>query len=232
MDSQRKPISIPAILLMLIFIVVVPFLPLLITRRWDWWGAWAFAAVAILGFAASRALAARAAPDLVGERSRFLQQQDTQPWDRVLAPLVGLGSGLIPLAAGVDALAGPFPVFSPAVKIAALLAMVGGSALSAYALVVNRYFSGVVRLQTERGHQVISSGPYGWVRHPGYAGNLLVYLAAPLLLDSPWAFVPAVLLAAALVLRTSLEDRLLQAELENYKEYAGRVRYRLVPGVW
>ena len=232
MDTQGRNIPVRAVILMLIFIVGIPLLPLLITRRWDWWEAWAFAAVSILGFAVSRLLAARAAPGLLGERTRFMQQEDTQPWDKVLAPLVGIGGGLIPLVAGVDALFGPFPVFSPAVKIAALIVILGGYALGAYALVVNRYFSGTVRLQTERGHQVISSGPYRWVRHPGYAGSLLVYLAAPLLLDSPWAFVPAVLLAAVLVVRTSLEDRFLQAELGNYRDYAGRVRYRLLPGVW
>jgi protein-S-isoprenylcysteine O-methyltransferase Ste14 len=96
----------------------------------------------------------------------------------------------------------------------------------------NRFFSGTVRLQPERGQRVVSSGPYRWIRHPGYAGGLLVYLATPIFLDSIWACLPAILLTALLVLRTALEDRFLQDELAGYREYAGRVRYRLVPGVW
>ena len=96
----------------------------------------------------------------------------------------------------------------------------------------NRFFSGTVRIQTERGHHVVSSGPYRLVRHPGYAGGLLGYVLIPVLLDSLWAFLPAGLLATVMVIRTALEDRTLQAELSGYAEYAQKTRYRLVPGVW
>ena len=90
--------SIPprAIIQMLFFVVVVPFLPLLISWHWDWWEAWVFALVCILGFAISRALAARRHPDLLAERARFLQHEDAKPWDKVLAPLVGLGGNAVP----------------------------------------------------------------------------------------------------------------------------------------
>jgi protein-S-isoprenylcysteine O-methyltransferase Ste14 len=90
----------------------------------------------------------------------------------------------------------------------------------------------MVRIQTERGHQVVSSGPYRWLRHPGYAGALLTYLATPFFLDSRWALLAALFLTVVLVIRTSLEDRTLQEELTGYREYAGRVRFRLLPGVW
>jgi len=96
----------------------------------------------------------------------------------------------------------------------------------------NRYFSGVVRIQSDRGQQVISTGPYRMVRHPGYSGGLLTYLAVPIFLDSLWAFVPVVLLVIILVVRTRLEDKLLQEQLEGYRDYAGRVRSRLLPGIW
>jgi protein-S-isoprenylcysteine O-methyltransferase Ste14 len=150
----------------------------------------------------------------------------------LLAPLVGIGGGLTPLVAGLDALFGWSPVFSLPAKILALVVILIGYALGSYALIENRFFSGMVRIQTDRGHHVVSSGPYSWIRHPGYAGALLVYLATPLFLDSRWAFIPAVFITVVLIIRTALEDKTLQAELPGYREYAGRVRYRLLLGVW
>ena len=232
MDNKPKAISLRTVVLMLFFIVVIPFLPLLISRQWDWWEAWVYAIISILGFAISRALAARRHPDLLAERARFLQHEDAKPWDKLLSPLLGLGGVLLPLVVGLDALFGWSPPFSLPVKILALLIILAGYALGSYALIENRFFSGVVRIQTDRGHQVVSTGPYRWIRHPGYAGALLTYLATPLFLDSRWAFLPAVFLTIVLVIRTSLEDRTLQDELEGYRDYARRVRYRLLPGVW
>jgi protein-S-isoprenylcysteine O-methyltransferase Ste14 len=217
---------------LLIFVVVIPFLPLLISGRWDWWEAWVYAIIYILGFVLSRMLAARRHPDLLAERARFTQHEDAKPWDKWLAPSVGLGGGLIPLVAGLDALFVWSPTFSLPVKILALAIILAGYALGSYALIENRFFSGMVRIQTDRGHHVVSSGPYRWLRHPGYAGALLVYLATPFFLDSLWAFLPTVLLTILLVIRTALEDRTLQDELVGYREYAELVRYRLLPGVW
>jgi len=232
MENQSKTISPRAILLMLFFIVVIPFLPLLISRQWDWWEAWVYAIIGILGFAISRVLAARRHPDLLAERARFLQHEDAKPWDKYLSPLVGLGGGLIPLVAGLDALFDLSPPFSLPVKILALVSILAGYVLGSYALIENRFFSGMVRIQTDRGHQVVSSGPYRWVRHPGYAGALLTYLATPFFLDSNWAFLPVVFISIVLVIRTNLEDKVLQNELEGYRDYARRVRYRLLSGVW
>jgi protein-S-isoprenylcysteine O-methyltransferase Ste14 len=232
MTHQAKIISPRVIVQMLFFIVVIPLLPLLISWRWNWWEAWVFAIICIGGFAVSRVLAARRHPDLIAERARFMQHEDAKPWDKVLAPLVGLGGGLIPLVAGLDELLGWSPAFSLTVKIIALVLILAGFALSSYALIENRFFSGMVRIQTDRSQQVVSSGPYHWMRHPGYAGSLLVYLAIPFFLDTSWAFLPAVVFAIAVVIRTSLEDKTLQEELEGYREYTQRVRYRLLPGVW
>lgn len=228
----RNELSVRVLLAVLLIVVVVPFLPLLVSGRWDWWQAWVYAIVCILGFASSRALAGRRHPGLLAERGRMLRHADAKPWDKTLAPLVGLGGALLPLSAGLDARFGWSAGFSLPVELAALALIVGGYALSSYALIENAFFSGMVRIQTDRGHRVVSSGPYRWLRHPGYAGALLAYLATPLLLDSAWTFLPAILLAVALVIRTGLEDRTLHAELDGYRAYAGRVRYRLLPGVW
>ena len=138
---------------------------------------------------------------------------------------------MVPLTAGLDAAFGWSPPFSLQAKAVALLVILAGHALASYALIENRFFSGVVRIQFDRGHRVVSTGPYRWMRHPGYLGAILAYLAAPAFLDSACAFLPAAVIVAALVVRTRLEDRALQEELEGYREYAGQVRYRLVPGV-
>lgn len=232
MKNKNRPIPWRAVALMLIFIILIPFLPLLITQRWDWWEAWAYAGISILGFAISRALAARRNPDLIAERARFLQHENAKSWDRLLAPLLGLGGALLPLTAGLNALFDPSVTFSLPVKILSLVVILAGFVLGSYALIENRFFSGMVRIQTERGHRVVSSGPYRWMRHPGYAGALLTYLATPLFLDAPWAFLPVGFITVVLVIRTRLEDRILQAELEGYRDYARRVPYRLLPGVW
>jgi protein-S-isoprenylcysteine O-methyltransferase Ste14 len=232
MESRRTTIPLRAVVLMLVFVVGVPFLPLLISRQWEWWEAWTYATIAILSFAISRALAARRHPDLLTERSRFLQHEDAKPWDKLLSPLVGLGGGLIPIVAGLDALFDWSLLFSLPLKLLTLVIILAGYALASYALIENRFFSGMVRIQTDRGHRVVSSGPYRWIRHPGYAGALLTYLATPFFLDSWWTFLPVTFLTIVLVVRTSLEDKVLQHELAGYRDYAKQVRYRLLPGIW
>jgi protein-S-isoprenylcysteine O-methyltransferase Ste14 len=105
-------------------------------------------------------------------------------------------------------------------------------ALICWSMVVNPFFEKVVRIQTERGHRVVATGPYAVVRHPGYVGFAGWLVSTPLLLGSTWAFVPAALTVVILVVRTVLEDRMLREELAGYADYAERVRYRLVPGLW
>jgi protein-S-isoprenylcysteine O-methyltransferase Ste14 len=232
MGDQQETITPRVILQLLFFIVFIPFLPLLISWQWDWWEAWIYAILSILSFAISRVLAARRHPDIIAERARYMQHENAKPWDKQLAPLLGLGGILTMVVAGLDKLFGWSPAYSLPLKTLSLLIILTGYALSSYALIENRFFSGMVRLQTDRGHQVVSSGPYQWVRHPGYAGVLLVYLATPVFLDTSWAFLPTGFTMILFVIRTALEDRFLQDELEGYRDYARRVRYRLLPGIW
>ena len=232
MNDQKKGISPTPIAQMLFVILIIPFLPLLITFRFNWWEAWTYAIISILGFIISRALAVRKNPDLLAERAKSMQHEDTKKWDKVLAPIVGIGSGLIPLVAGLDARFEWSERFSLTAKLIALAIILLGYIFSSWALIENRFFSGVVRIQSERGHKVISTGPYRLIRHPGYAGALPVFLAIPVFLDSIWAFAPAVFITVILIIRTRLEDKTLQDELDGYREYTAKVRYLLIPGVW
>lgn len=232
MSNQQRTITPRVIVQLLFFVVFIPFLPLLISQHWDWWEARIYAIISILSFAISRVLAARRHPDIIAERARYMQHENAKAWDKQLAPFLGLGGISIMVVAGLDELFGWSPTYSLLLKILSLLMILAGYALTSYALIENRFFSGMVRLQTDRSQQVVSSGPYRWLRHPGYAGVLLTYLATPVFLDSSWTFLPTAFTIILFVIRTALEDRFLQDELVGYREYARRVRHRLLPGIW
>lgn len=195
-------------------------------------GGGVFALIFTGNFIISRALLFRIHPDLVMERSRSLKQGDARPWDRILAPLMALGGVLISVVAGRDIRSGGAPPFTLPVQGIALILIVAGLFIGTQALLTNRFFSGVVRIQTDRGHHVVSDGPCRRVRHPGYAAALLSFIAIPFFLNSAWALLPAAFMGGITILRTSLENRTLQEELDGYREYAQHVRYRLVPGIW
>jgi protein-S-isoprenylcysteine O-methyltransferase Ste14 len=134
--------------------------------------------------------------------------------------------------AGMDVRFGwtvPLPL---ALQLAAMGVAALGYALMTWALAVNAFFSKVVRIQEDRGQRVVTRGPYRLVRHPGYVGTIAFELATPIMLGSLWALIPGVLAASLTVVRTVLEDRTLQQELDGYQEYARHVPHRLLPGVW
>ena len=89
-----------------------------------------------------------------------------------------------------------------------------------------------MRIQEERAHRVVSTGPYRIVRHPGYLGAIVGALVTPAILGSAWTFIPAGLIVIVFVVRTCLENRTLMNELPGYREYSQRTRFRLVPHVW
>ncbi len=169
--------------------------------------------------------------EVVSERSRGAQ--DGKGWDVLITRLMILPALGLLLAAGLDERLGwsaPLPVWARALGG---LGLVIGYAIVLWAMSANPYFSQVVRIQSERGHVALSDGPYRIVRHPGYLGMIISYLGSLLLLDAPWAGLACFALYLSLVLiRTTLEDRTLQAELPGYADYAQRTRFRLVPGLW
>jgi protein-S-isoprenylcysteine O-methyltransferase Ste14 len=135
-------------------------------------------------------------------------------------------------AAGLDYRFRWSPMIGWPVQVLGLAGVATGLAASSWAMLTNAYFSSTVRVQRERGHHVITDGPYRFVRHPGYGGYVIFAGATPLLLGSLGAFVPATIVIAAIVARTWLEDRTLRVELDGYDDYSCRVRYRLIPRLW
>jgi protein-S-isoprenylcysteine O-methyltransferase Ste14 len=116
--------------------------------------------------------------------------------------------------------------------VAGLILFAAGAWLPMHAMSVNRFFSPVVRVQRERGHKVVDRGPYAVVRHPGYAGMTILAVGGVLLIGSFAALVPALLFTALVLRRVFFEDAFLKQNLEGYREYSERVRFRLVPGIW
>lgn len=232
MESNKKTSVVRIIVMLLLVLVVFPLLPMIISGRWDWWQAWVMFALFVLSFTVSRAIAARKTSDILKERANYATQGNTQAWDKWLSPVVAFGSVFILLIAGLDELFNWSADLPLGLELVGLALVVVGYVFGSYAFVENAFFSGTVRLQPERGQTVITSGPYAWVRHPGYLGSLIASLGMPLLLDSLWAFVPVIIFGFFFVLRTNLEDSFLKENLAGYSEYADKVHHRLFPGKW
>ena len=196
-----------------------------------WWNAWLFMAIGVALAGMLTGLVFRKSPDLVQERTTAASK--AKAWDRVLVPLL---AGILPFSsnflAGLDRRFGWTTGLGLPHHLVALLAMLAGMVLTFRAMQANRFFSSHVRIQHDRGHTVVSEGPYRILRHPGYAGAILYNLGAPVLLGSGVALSVGAAMAVLVVVRTVFEDRVLRRELPGYQEYAARVRYRLVPWVW
>jgi len=161
-----------------------------------------------------------------------LETANVREWDRIIL-LLGIVVGPLVLysVTGLDFRFSwsHIPVI---IQLGAVVGVVLGYILSGWAMVVNAFFSAVVRIQKERNQTVVSGGPYRVVRHPGYLGGILTLLSTPIMLGSLWALLPAGFVVGLTVVRTFLEDKTLQEELNGYKDYSKTVRYRLLPGVW
>ena len=199
--------------------------------RLDWWSAWAALAVMAVWTAATAIIVLHYNPDLLAER--LGPRKGEKRWDAAIVPLLGLVTLVRYILAGLDQRYGWTGGLPVAVQLAALaLCALGYDVLFVWATAANTFFSRIVRIQPERGHTVVTGGPYRYVRHPAYTGAILYELAVPFLLTSWPAMVASGLSALLLILRTALEDRTLQAELTGYADYARQVRYRLLPGIW
>ncbi len=223
----------PALVGFLVFLFLIPTLLFIAAGTVRWLAAWLYTALYIGAALSGRVAAFFRHPDLLAERARFARAEGTEPADRAMVAVVGiLGPLTIVLVAGLDHRLGWTPPIPGALSALGLALVVLGYGLGTWAMAVNRFFSAVVRIQKDRGHTVVTDGPYQLVRHPAYAGALLASIGVPLLLGSVWSLVPSLLMAAALMARTRVEDLTLMRELEGYPEYAEQVRYRLFPLVW
>lgn len=210
-----------------LFVAATLFIP---AGRLDWVMGWALVGIYALWVTANALILIPRCPELLAERAA--RRKGVKTWDTVILGIIGLTTIAKYVIAGLDLRFGWTAPMPPAVQIAALVIAALGYALVTWAMAANAFFSTVVRIQEERGHAVATGGPYRYVRHPGYTGSIAFELATPIMLGSAWALIPGGLAALLSIVRTTLEDGTLHDELDGYSEYAKRVRYRLVPGVW
>ena len=229
-NDRRRMVILTAVqfAVQMVSFSLVTFLP---AGRWDWPAGW-LALVVYLGgsFAVNVWLAVRH-PALAKERAFVPKSTDRRDYFLVQFANLLMIVVTLPLA-GLDKRFGWSPALPPALAVATLLVITAGFTVIAWAMSANDYFSALIRIQTERGHTVAEGGPYRFLRHPGYAAMIAQFLAIPVALGSLWALIPATAASGMYVFRTAVEDRTLQQGLPGYAEYARRVRYRLIPGVW
>jgi protein-S-isoprenylcysteine O-methyltransferase Ste14 len=213
--------------------LLIPLILLVCGGDLGWWQAWLYSLLIIAAGIGGRIWAEQRHPGLLAERQNIENIQNAKAWDKVLAPLMAVSVGYpMVFVAGLD------HRYNWSSEIPLWLIVIGfflislGYAFAAWALAENRFFSSVVRIQTDGGHVVCDSGPYRFVRHPGYAGNILALFGIVLALGSVWTLIPAAVASIIAVIRTVLEDQTLQEELPGYRDYARRVRYRLIPCIY
>jgi protein-S-isoprenylcysteine O-methyltransferase Ste14 len=236
-NEDRKngnPPMLRAIIGFAVYLLLVPGSLFVAAGTLAWPMAWVYMFISIGSVIGSRLIVLRLNPDTLRERARYTQAEGTPTWDRILSSVVAVYGPLLSMVvAGLDHRWNWSGSIPPTIPWIALGLVVAGFGLSTWAMVANRYFSAVARIQTDRGHVVVKDGPYAWVRHPAYAGSVLASLASPLVLQALWSYIPVLLSIVAIVLRTQLEDQMLRKELPGYEHYASQeTRYRLIPYIW
>jgi protein-S-isoprenylcysteine O-methyltransferase Ste14 len=232
--EQDSKISVKYILVNAIrflgFLLVLGLLLFLPAGTLAYWQGWVFLAgfgIAIVVFLVYGMLHD---PEMLKERSH--KAKNVKHWDTIILNIYTVFLVIMIVLAPLDGGRFHWSKVPYWVNLLGLGLMILSFGLLTWVTVTNTYLSRYVRIQDDRGHQVITSGPYRFVRHPMYASNILFFPSIPLLLGSWWALIPAVIIMGLFILRTYLEDKTLQAELPGYKEYAQRTRFRMIPGVW
>jgi protein-S-isoprenylcysteine O-methyltransferase Ste14 len=196
-----------------------------------WNRGWICTVLYLGGMNASRAVLKKLNPGLLEQRERGIRK-DTKPFDKIFLRLLLSFTIVLPVIAGLDAVRfswAPMPFWTtyPGIGLIAVSAI-----LITWVMIKNSHAESSVRIQEDRGHTVISSGPYRFVRHPMYVGLIMLYASMALILGSMWALAVAALITILLLWRTALEERALRRELPGYEEYTAVTRYRLMPGIW
>jgi protein-S-isoprenylcysteine O-methyltransferase Ste14 len=193
---------------------------------------WLFAGIAFIYFLGSNIALYKLNPGLLIQRLK-IRRKGSKTWDEVLVRVSNLSAMiLVPAVSGLDVGRYHWSHLGYSYVLVGAVLLVASSVLINWAMVVNPFFEPTVRIQNDREHRVISSGPYAYVRHPGYLSGIMWMTSVPLILGSLYGFIPVAFYSILMTIRTYLEDRALRKELPGYVEYSESVRYRLFPGIW
>jgi len=225
-DASKAKIIIKTVVTIL-FLLALIFVP---AGTLNWPEAWLVLLLYFAGVTGALIWMKKKAPGLLKER--MSPKKDAKSWDKRIITVYTLLLVALLIVPGLDAVRFGWSEVPLIVKVLGFVGYLPAGRFASWAMKENAYLSNVVRIQKDRGHTVCTTGPYRYVRHPMYAGVMLIMLCLPLSLGSFYAFIPAFMIVVLFILRTSLEDKTLQEELPGYKEYAQKVRYRLLPGVW
>jgi protein-S-isoprenylcysteine O-methyltransferase Ste14 len=196
----------------------------------QWTEAWVFIILYTVAVTAAVAWMKKKAPGLFKERTR--RKKDAKTWDKIFMALYSFFLLVLLILPGLDAVRFRWSRLPSIAKVLGFVGYLPGFAIAFWAMRENAFLSDVVRIQEDRGHTVCTTGPYKLVRHPMYVGVILIMICFPFSLGSLYTLIPAAIIIILFIFRTALEDKTLLEELPGYKEYAQKVRHRLIPGVW
>ncbi len=234
LPSQKQPSLLGGILArgaQILFMMILLALILFVgSGNIRWPAAWVYLGISLLSVGINSIFLLRTSPETVAERGTA---KGWQSWDKAISGIYAIFQFLLlPLTAALDMRFGWSGEIGRTWQALGALVYALCLALGGWAMITNAYFSTAARIQTDRGQQVCRTGPYRYIRHPGYLGFGLQSPAIAILLGSLWALIPAIIAMGLIVTRTIFEDRMLMEELPGYKDYAEQVKYRLVPGIW
>jgi len=229
-NKRRKIININIVkrliqtVLTLLFQGIILFLSAW-TIKWIW--AWIFILTGVLILIINMVVIPS---EVIEERGR--KKENVKKWDKILTTIISFPYIGIYILSGLDYRFNWSINFNISIHITGLLFFILGAMIFTWSMISNKFFSTMVRIQTEREHQVATTGPYKIIRHPGYVGFILMSLATPISLGSLYGLIMSGFVVVILIIRTALEDRTLKNELTGYLEYSKKVKYRLVPFIW
>ena len=225
--TLMKAVKILRIVATIIFLLALFFVP---AGTLNWPEAWIFIVFYLATICGLVIWMKKKNPGLLKERQR--KKPDAKPWDKILMRVYTGVLGIMVIIIGLDAVRFGWTRVPVVLRVIGFLGLLPASAILFWALKENSYLSDMVVIQADRGHRVCTTGPYRYVRHPYYVGVIFFFLLIPLALGSFYGLIPGLAISLLFVARTSLEDRTLRRELPGYQDYAQKVRYRLLPGIW